>query len=530
MKDLTYAALAHGRCWAVEPQQAYGIWAQLQTIDADAHQLQIMAAAPGGPTKPYEARPDGVAVLYLSGVMTKKGDSLGLGCSSVRLRRAIDVAASDKETKGILIVVDSPGGACAGTQELADSIKAARAKKPVTVFIDDHCFSAAYWVGCCASRIVINQNGQVGYLGTVAALVDSSEAFAMNGLKMLVFSNGELKGAGTPGTEITETQQAFFQKQIDDYGVAFVNTISSGRKMKRDDVRALYTGQIWTAAEAVSNGLVDAIGTLDSAIAEACSVCPDMDDTEDYSDAKAGMVAALALNTISPAAQMAVGSTGPVGAGKTTLPNKGEGDRHPMNFKGLLVRALSAFGLGAMAVAVNNKDSEDPQELAATMAENVKTEVESRLKDNPLVLGLEAHGIKTPADLQAAMAMKALGEKHLAALRGSAKAEAIRAHGPELGATIAAQVDNLPADAVQTLNDSWSAEADAKFDIKNGGGTRKTAPGTKLAGDVETAQEPKSNWEKLTDEQKAHAEKMNIVDEKSREAYAKNVLSKLEGE
>lgn len=523
--------------------QARAIWQSLQSMDPAQHRAEFEARNPltgdAGARKPYELRQDGVAIFGASGVMTKKPTSFGGGLATTTFRSQLRAALKDPDCKGALVVVDSPGGLVNGTQELADDVAAFAAKKPITIFIDDQCFSAAYWGFSTATRIVMNASGFCGNMGILAVLYDTSKAAEAAGVECLIFKTGPLKGAGTPGSVITDEQQAEFQAMVDTYGQNFVNTVAKGRKMKRDDVRALFTGGIFSAKDALANGLIDAIGTLDSATAEV--LAQDDETGDSFVDELSGarhLKPATFAEWVSGSKPIAVavtgetttisgqpGSTDPQGTGesRTSATSPGSGAKQ---MKNPLIRALAAFKLGRMATAVTMSNSEDPEALASVMAEQVDAEVSDRIANHPLMQACHANNIKEPAQLVQVLEMKALGEQYLTELRADASAEATRAHG-ELGPQIAAQVATMPASSVKAVRDAWRTEADAKYGIgKNGeAATRQTAVSGAVSVDAEDKVVAKSNWERLTDPQKAHAANMGLKTDAEKESFATNVLA-----
>lgn|GEM_PF-3622039 len=221
------------------------------------------------------------------------------------------------------------------------------------------------------------------------------------------------------------------------------------------------------------------------------------------------------------------GRTGPSGAGKIQVPPTGPGENKQM--KNILVRALTRFGLGKMATAVVVADSEDPEEMAAIMAKQVDAEVAQRIADNPMLMALEANGIRTAADVEKFMEAKRLGDSHLAELRADACAEATRAYG-DLGPTISAQVAVLPASTVKTMRDAWRVEADAKFGTsKSEPAKRQTAPTGAVAVDVEEAgKTEKKPWERLSPEQQEIGKKMGATTPEKQDTFAKNYLANKE--
>ena len=174
-----------------------------------------------------------IAVVSISGAMTKRGSSMARGGSTIRARRAIRQAVNNDDVSSILLQIESPGGATAGTKELADDIHAANDRKPVVAFIEDIGASAAYWVASQASEVYANGPALVGSIGTYMVINDFSAAAEEQGIKVHVIRAGEFKGAGVPGTEVTEEHLEQFQSIVNETNAFFLDGVAAGRKMAR---------------------------------------------------------------------------------------------------------------------------------------------------------------------------------------------------------------------------------------------------------------------------------------------------------
>lgn len=217
----------------------------------------------------YVVTSDGVAMIDIRGRMQKQQASLGGSASTVATRRAIRAAAADPEVGSILMVVDSPGGTVAGTKELADDIAAAGKIKPVIGFAEDMAASAAYWAISQATQVFAQPTAMVGSIGTYGVVHDMSALAAKEGVKVHVIRAGAMKGAGTPGTEVTPEQLAAFQEEVNTLNEFFLAGVAAGRGMTVDQIRTLATGQAWIGQKAVDAGLIDGVATFDQALATA---------------------------------------------------------------------------------------------------------------------------------------------------------------------------------------------------------------------------------------------------------------------
>lgn len=211
---------------------------------------------------------NGTAIVTIAGAIMKKASKFG-GTSSVATRQAIRKAVQDESVTSILLHIDSPGGTVAGTGDLAADVKAANVVKPVHAHIDDLGASAAYWVASQAERITANPTGEVGSIGTVLRLEDTSGMYTAQGIKVHVISTGKFKGAGFDGAPITDEHLAMFQQEVDDLNEHFLQGVAKGRKGKMSlaQVREAADGRVHIAAKAMAMGLIDDVASLESAFA-----------------------------------------------------------------------------------------------------------------------------------------------------------------------------------------------------------------------------------------------------------------------
>lgn len=214
-----------------------------------------------------DVQPGGVAHVEIVGVMTKYGSSMGEPHGCVRLTRAIRHAMTDPAVASMVMSIDSPGGMVFGTKDLADAVHAFARVKPVIAVIPDLAASAAYWVASQATSIVAGASALVGSIGTYMVVEDWSEAAKKMGVTVHVVRAGAFKGAGTPGTEVTDAHLADFQREVDGLNGFFIDGVARGRGMDRATVDALADGRAHLASAAMGLGLVDSIGTLESVVA-----------------------------------------------------------------------------------------------------------------------------------------------------------------------------------------------------------------------------------------------------------------------
>jgi signal peptide peptidase SppA len=253
--------------WAMEPRAFDSMWRYIAAVNLPAH----MAAGP--PPKPPTLTDmvpvkggQNVAVVKLSGTLMKGQSSFG-GTSTVQARRELRQAAADDSVSGILLAIDSPGGTVSGTHALAADVRAIQRKKAVWAYADDTTASAAYWIGSQAGMFYAGSpTTLVGSIGTILTVQDSSAAAERMGVKTHILATGDVKGAGTPGTEVTPAHLSYFQSVVNGLQQHFDADVRRSRGMTAAQLQEVRTGGVWPASEAVGLKLVDGIKSMDAVI------------------------------------------------------------------------------------------------------------------------------------------------------------------------------------------------------------------------------------------------------------------------
>ncbi len=253
--------------------QYFGLWLVEQTwfrlmLEAYRQGLlepQMRRDDDGNQVQGLQAGPNGMAILPIQGTMMKDKSSFG-GCSTVQCRRLVREAVRNDTITGLMLFVDSPGGAASGTFELAHEVERAAQNMPVRAHIEDVGASAAFWVAAQAQKITANPMGEVGSIGTLAMIADDSKKAEAEGVKMHVISTGEFKGSGAPGTEITERQLEAFREQVNDVNQHFQAGVRAGRGFDDEQLAAVSDGRVFIAEKAQKLGLIDGVASFEDSV------------------------------------------------------------------------------------------------------------------------------------------------------------------------------------------------------------------------------------------------------------------------
>jgi len=172
----------------------------------------------------------------------------------------IDDAASDNSIKGVLFVIDSPGGAVAPSVEVAYAIKRLKEKKPVVVYASGTIASGSYYASIWANEIIANPGSMVGSIGVIMQGADLSELMGKIGIKSQSVQAGKYKKVGTGDRPWTSYEVNELNKVINGTYDLFTTDVASARGLdiKKRDMYA--NAHIFTAYQAKEVGLIDSIG------------------------------------------------------------------------------------------------------------------------------------------------------------------------------------------------------------------------------------------------------------------------------
>ncbi len=180
-----------------------------------------------------------------------------------RIIKVIDQAAADESVKGVLLVIDSPGGLVSDSHEIYHKIQQLAEKKPVHVQMKGIAASGGYYIAMGAgpdAPVYAEPTTWTGSIGVIVPRYDASELAAKIGVKSDSLATGPLKDTLNPFKQMSAQEREVWDEIIEDSFVRFLTVIDEGRpKLSMEQIRELATGQVYTANQALKNGLVDEI-------------------------------------------------------------------------------------------------------------------------------------------------------------------------------------------------------------------------------------------------------------------------------
>ncbi len=175
----------------------------------------------------------------------------------------------DDSVKAIVLRLNTPGGGVGPSQEIYEEVRKARGKKVLVVSMGAVAASGGYLIACASDRIFANPGSITGSIGVIMKFVNVEDLIEKIGLKGFVVKSGAFKDIGSPIREMKPEERQLLQSVIDNVHAQFVDSVAEGRKIAREDVLTIADGRVFTGEQAKELGLVDSLGNLEDAIAEA---------------------------------------------------------------------------------------------------------------------------------------------------------------------------------------------------------------------------------------------------------------------
>lgn len=178
----------------------------------------------------------------------------------------LERARESRRIAALVLAVDSPGGSAAASEELYLAVAKVAAVKPVVAYIRNLGASGALYISVAARKIVAVRNALIGSIGVVSARLTAKELLDKVGISFSVRKTGEHKDMFSPWREPTPEEEEKVQALIDEVYERFIQVVSEERSMDREAVEKLATGEVYTAQRALTLGLIDELGDLDTAL------------------------------------------------------------------------------------------------------------------------------------------------------------------------------------------------------------------------------------------------------------------------
>lgn len=259
----------------VKLDKKYGGKRQGERIDLSSPLglLQLWAKMLEGGKKKAAGK-DVIGIVYVDGaILPGKPDPSPFGSGSAGyafstpIRKALDKIAEDKDVKGLVLRVDSPGGSAVASEIILNATKRVKAKKPFVVSMGSVAGSGGYYVSMGADTIFADATTITASIGVLGGKFATTDMWNKIGITWDSSRRGANAGLLSSDAVFTEAERQKMQSWMNDiYGVFKGHVVAArGAKLKKP-IDELAAGRVFTGQQALELGLVDKIGTLQDAI------------------------------------------------------------------------------------------------------------------------------------------------------------------------------------------------------------------------------------------------------------------------
>lgn len=202
-----------------------------------------------------------IAVAELTGTIMTNG-VYGPGYTHEDFLGNLRDISEDESIKGLLLVVNTPGGGVFESEEIRKELDIIQERMPIYVSMRNMAASGGYYISAGRNKIYAYDDTITGSIGVVYSGLDLEGLYNKFGIKQIEYTSGEQKR----GKHDNEETQKIFQDFVDETYGRFVDIVAEGRDMDKAKLKKIADGRIYTANQAVANGLIDEIGTQEDAL------------------------------------------------------------------------------------------------------------------------------------------------------------------------------------------------------------------------------------------------------------------------
>jgi protease-4 len=201
-----------------------------------------------------------------------KPDSMG---SADNVNAALQKAFKDKNTAGVILRINSPGGSPVQAGYINDEIRRLRAEYPqipLYAVVEDICASGGYYAAVAADKIFVDKASIVGSIGVILDSFGFTGTLEKLGIERRLLTAGENKSFLDPFSPTDPKQKEHAQKMLAEIHQQFIQVVQQGRGERLKNTAEIFSGMLWTGQKSIDLGLVDALGSAEYVAREIIQV------------------------------------------------------------------------------------------------------------------------------------------------------------------------------------------------------------------------------------------------------------------
>ena len=215
-----------------------------------------------------------VAVVHLDGPVVERREQMprsGRVIASDDVVPVLDDLAENERIEAVVMAVNSPGGSALASDLIARSVSALAEKKPVVAAMGNVAASGGYYISAKAHEIWAHRATITGSIGVVGGKIVLGGALARVGVHNTWMGPAPDPGLLTPHARFSVDQRRRFRASLKRVYERFCGIVAEGRGKSPEEVEAVAQGRVWTGTQAVENGLVDQLGSVEDALRSAAA-------------------------------------------------------------------------------------------------------------------------------------------------------------------------------------------------------------------------------------------------------------------
>lgn len=203
-----------------------------------------------------------------TGVVEVKGEiSDDRDANADDINKGLKEAFESKNSKAVILLINSPGGSPVQSAYVYDEIRRLRAQYPakkVYAVITDIGASGAYYIASAADQIYVSPASLVGSIGVIMQGFGVQGMIQKLGIEDRTMTAGAHKAIMNPMAPVSPEEKAHVQKLLNTIHQQFISAVRQGRGQRLKETPDMFSGLFWTGQQAVELGLADGFGSVQS--------------------------------------------------------------------------------------------------------------------------------------------------------------------------------------------------------------------------------------------------------------------------